>query len=106
MNGGIILKSYYAVIFTSLRTNQDSEGYSLMSDKMMELVKQQPGFIDVESSRDSNGFGITISYWESLEAIQKWKENMQHQTAQHKGKETWYNSYHVRICKVEREYSF
>ncbi|MDR7071416.1 antibiotic biosynthesis monooxygenase family protein [Fictibacillus barbaricus] len=100
------MKNYYAVIFTSQRTVSDSQGYYLMSEKMAELAKKQPGFIDIVSSRDSNGFGITISYWESLEAIQKWKENMQHQTAQHKGKETWYSSYHVRICKVEREYSF
>ncbi|WNB91197.1 antibiotic biosynthesis monooxygenase [Bacillus sp. NEB1478] len=100
------MKSYYAVIFTSQRTVSDSAGYHSMSEKMVELAKKQPGFINVESSRDSNGYGITISYWESLDAIQKWKENLQHQAAQRKGKETWYSSYHVRICKVEREYSF
>jgi heme-degrading monooxygenase HmoA len=100
------MNTCYAVIFTSQRTDSDSDGYGLMADKMEELAKQQPGFIQVESARDNSGFGITISYWESLEAIQSWKENTKHQTVQRKGKETWYSNYHVRICKVEREYSF
>lgn len=100
------MSTYYAVIFTSQRTEQDLEGYGKMSEKMVKLASKQPGFIHVESARDSNGYGITVSYWESLEAIQKWKENTKHQTAQRLGKETWYAEYKVRICKVEREYSF
>ncbi len=100
------MNTYYAVIFTSKRTVQDSTGYAVMSDKMAELARKQPGFIDVESARNSDGYGITISYWESLDAIQNWKENTKHLAAQAKGKESWYSEYKVRICKVEREYSF
>ncbi|MFJ7728664.1 antibiotic biosynthesis monooxygenase family protein [Neobacillus sp. NPDC097160] len=100
------MNHYYAVIFTSRRTEDDSKGYARMSDKMVELARLQPGFIKVESARDHEGHGITVSYWESLEAIQKWKENTAHQAAQQKGKETWYSNYNVQICKVVREYSF
>ncbi|RED64919.1 antibiotic biosynthesis monooxygenase family protein [Cohnella lupini] len=96
--------SYYAVIFTSLRTEGDN-GYGRMADRMAELASKQPGFISVESVRDSSGTGITVSYWESLEAIRDWKKNEAHQVAQEKGKQDWYESYKVRICKVEREYS-
>ena len=60
---------YYAVIFTSLRTDVD-EGYSIMADAMVELAKQQPGYLGIESARA--GLGITVSYWESLEAIKIW----------------------------------
>ncbi|MBD1380640.1 antibiotic biosynthesis monooxygenase family protein [Metabacillus arenae] len=101
-----MMSTYYAVIFTSIRTDQESSEYEMMADKMVELASKQPGFIDVESARDSKGYGITVSYWESLEAIQEWKENTAHQAAQRKGKETWYEDFKVRICKVEREYSF
>ncbi|WP_217703365.1 antibiotic biosynthesis monooxygenase family protein [Flavobacterium agri] len=93
----------YAVIFTSIRTNQN-DGYSDMADRMVELAKQQPGFIDVESAR--NEIGITVSYWESLDAIKAWKQNTEHLFAQRKGRDVWYESYKVRIAKVEREYSF
>ncbi|MCW1147652.1 antibiotic biosynthesis monooxygenase family protein [Flavobacterium lacisediminis] len=94
---------YYAVIFTSTRTEVEA-GYAEMAIKMVELAKAQPGFIGMESARSE--IGITVSYWESLEAIKNWKANMEHLEAQEKGKTTWYKNYKVRIAKVEREYEF
>lgn len=96
---------YYAVIFTSQRTEGDN-GYSAMAERMDELARKQPGFITAESVRDASGAGITVSYWESLAAIRSWKQNEEHLVAQEKGRLAWYDSYKVRICKVEREYSF
>ena len=94
---------YYAVIFTSKQTG-DLKGYTKMSDYMVALAKEQPGFLKVDSARQS--VGITISYWESLEAISSWKQNAEHVLAQKLGKQKWYSWYNVRICKVEREYEF
>jgi len=94
---------YYAVIFTSIRTEVD-EGYSEMAKKMEELVAHQPGFLGMESAR--NDVGITVSYWESLEAIKMWKANVDHLEAQTKGKRMWYKAYKTRIAKVERDYDF
>lgn len=94
---------YYAVIFSSLRTDGD-QGYGAMADRMVELARQQPGFLGVESARD--GLGITVSYWESLEAIKHWKANVEHQAAQRQGREQWYSEFRVRIARVEREYGF
>ncbi|MGG0459698.1 antibiotic biosynthesis monooxygenase family protein [Bacillus mycoides] len=99
------MNTYYAAIFTSQRSEHNSERYESMSENLVELVKTQPGFIRIESARDNEEYGITISYWESLEAIQKWKANTTHQVAQQKGKETWYSQYNVQICKVVRDYS-
>lgn len=74
---------YYAAIFTSERTEGDG-GYGVMGDKMVELAAEQPGFLGVESVRDHNGVGITVSYWESLDAIKNWKHNELHKVAQEK----------------------
>ncbi|MBS1731016.1 MAG: antibiotic biosynthesis monooxygenase [Bacteroidetes bacterium] len=95
---------YYAVIFTSLKTSMDHEGYAAMADKMFSLAAIQPGFLCVETARES--MGITVSYWESEEAIFHWKENLEHLMAQELGIEKWYEYYIVRVCKVERQYSF
>jgi heme-degrading monooxygenase HmoA len=92
---------YYAVIFSSLRTEGDN-GYEAMSDQMLELAKQQPGYLGFESARKE--IGITVSYWESEEAIRNWKMNLEHQLAQKMGKEKWYSQYRIRVCLVEREY--
>ena len=94
---------YYAVIFTSVRTAVD-DGYGVMSDRMMELAVNQPGFLGVDSAREE--VGITVSYWTSLEAIKQWKANAEHIIAQKTGREKWYHSFTTRICRVEKEYSF
>lgn len=97
---------YYAVIFTSHRTDADEEGYGTMADRMVELATQQPGYLGHESQRGPDGFGITVSYWDSLEAIRNWKANEEHLGAQARGRSGWYSGYTTRICRVEREYSF
>ncbi|AKA34851.1 antibiotic biosynthesis monooxygenase family protein [Flagellimonas lutaonensis] len=94
---------YYAVIFTNTRTEGDN-GYAAMAEEMEALARKQPGFIGFESAR--SGLGISISYWESTQAIARWKANLDHQLAQKRGIEEWYSWYKVRVCKVEREYEF
>lgn len=94
---------YYAVIFTSLRTEVDDE-YGLMAERMAELAAQQPGYLGHESARD--GIGITVSYWQSLDDIRNWKKVAEHLEAQRKGIKQWYSSYKTRICLVERDYGF
>jgi len=92
---------YYAVIFTSRRTDVD-DGYGAMGDRMVELAAQQPGFLGVESVRDASGLGITVSYWSSLEAIAAWKANGEHRVAQSSGRKKWYEHFELRVAKVER----
>ena len=94
---------YYAVIFSSEKTTAD-EGYDDTAIRMAELAQQQPGYLGHESAR--SGLGITVSYWESLEAIHNWKKNTEHLLAQRAGREKWYARYKTRICKVERDYGF
>ncbi|QJW91025.1 antibiotic biosynthesis monooxygenase [Spirosoma taeanense] len=94
---------YYAVIFTSVRTDL-ADGYGDTAARMIELARDQPGFLGVESARDE--LGITVSYWESLDAIRAWKQQAEHQIAQQRGRQHWYEAYKTRICKVERDYAF
>ena len=92
---------YYAVIFTSTRTDGDN-GYSETADRMVQLAEEQPGFLGIESARED--VGITVSYWSDLESIKNWKANSEHLTAQKSGHREWYASFKVRISKVERDY--
>lgn len=94
----------FAVIFTN-QQNANPDGYAETADRMVDLAGQQPGFIGIESVRDESGFGITVSYWETEEAIRAWKRNAEHQDAQERGREDWYASFDLRICRVERAYS-
>jgi heme-degrading monooxygenase HmoA len=94
---------YYAVIFTSRRSQEDS-GYEAMAAAMFELASQQPGYLGAESARSPSGFGITVSYFNDPESIRAWKQNVRHLVAQRMGKERWYARYTVRVAKIERAY--
>lgn len=98
---------YYAVIFTSIQTSE-TRGYKQAAILMQKLAKKMPGYLGIEGARNVSGdkMGITVSYWKTLEDIARWKAQVEHQGAQKMGKSQWYDGYHVRICKVEREYSF
>src|ERR1700722_5447002 len=94
---------YYAVIFTSLRSEGD-RGYGTMAERMLELAREQPGYLGVESVRGADGLSVTVSYWKSEEAIRNWKAQSEHQVAQDTGKKVWYADYKLRVAKVERDY--
>ena len=97
---------YYAVIFSSTLAD-DATGYESMAGRMVDLAKEQDGFLGVESaSRTSEGFGITVSYWRDLESIREWKAQSEHAAAQKMGRDAFYENYRLRIARVEREYGF
>ncbi|MBX8785322.1 antibiotic biosynthesis monooxygenase [Ochrobactrum sp. GRS2] len=97
---------YYVVAFSSQRTLNDDAGYGEMADQMVELAEKQDGFLGVESVRDASGFGITNSYWRDEESIRNWKRNVDHLAAQKQGRAMWYETYALRIARVERAYGF
>lgn len=96
--------SYYAVIFSSRRADGDS-GYQETVKAMEELAATMPGYIGFEAARGEDGFGITVSYWESEEAIANWKKQADHLAAQQRGRDEWYKDYTVRVARVTREYA-
>lgn len=96
---------YYAVIFTSIRTLEEN-GYGKVADELMDMVSRQEGFLGAESVRNTEGFGMTISYWDSLDSINKWKKNDPHMKAKELGRKMWYSQYMIRICKVEWDHFF
>lgn len=96
----------FAVIFSSVHASPSPTGYEETAEAMVELAKKEPGFLGAESARGADGFGITVSYWESLEAIAHWKAQTDHRRAQRQGRDEFYSRYEVRICSVERGYKF
>jgi heme-degrading monooxygenase HmoA len=56
----------------------------------------------MESARED--VGVTVSYWQDLDSIKQWKQNVEHLGAQKMGREQWYETFKVRIAKVERDY--
>ncbi len=97
---------FYAVIFSSQRSGTDAAGYEAMARRMVELAADQPGFLGMESARDVQGFGITVSYWRDKEAIESWKHHAEHLQAQQTGRDRWYSSFSLHIARVDRTRRF
>ncbi len=76
-----------------------------MADLMGQMAAEQDGYLGVESTRDADGFGITVSYWRDEAAMAGWKANAKHLLAQKLGRDRWYDHYELRVAKVERAYS-
>lgn len=96
---------YYAVVFTSCRTAGDN-GYAHMGDEVDRELAAQSGYLGMESVRNADGLGITVSYWDSPESIAAWKQNLTHAHAKGIGRKLWYECYALRICIVQRDSFF
>ena len=92
----------YAVIFEA-QINQLDEDYFVTASRMQKLATSNYGCVEFTSVTDDDN-EISISYWESLEQIQKWKQDEAHLKAQKLGKEMWYKSYSVKIVEVVSVY--
>jgi heme-degrading monooxygenase HmoA len=86
-----------------VRSAADGSGYDATAERMLELAREQPGYLGVESVRDADGHGITVSYWSSLESIGRWGAQAEHRLAQAAGRERWYAAYRLRVCRVDAE---
>lgn len=71
---------------------------------MEALAALQPGFLGIEAVRHESGERLTVSYWDSEDAIHSWQQHPEHKKAQATGIARWYNDYRIRIAKVERAY--
>lgn len=94
----------FAVVFVSKRTNVD--GYGEAAERMLELASGMAGFLGVDSVRNPDGLGITVSYWESEAAIAAWQQHAEHLVAQRNGRSKWYEYFDLHICRVVSSRTF
>jgi heme-degrading monooxygenase HmoA len=98
---------YWAVVFSSRRREAATDdGYPDAAARMVALAAGAEGFLGIESARDPDGFGITVSYWSSPEAILAWRDDPEHTATRNAGRERWYEHYELRVSKVERAYTW
>lgn len=95
----------YAVIFANQRT-PPVDDYAETAERMLTLAQTMPGYLGYESARGADGFGITVSYWSSEDAIATFRAHSEHRLAQAAGRERYYESYDLRVARVERHVAF
>ncbi|MGV9242152.1 antibiotic biosynthesis monooxygenase family protein [Streptomyces sp. NPDC003710] len=96
---------YYAVVFTSLRTEAD-HGYAETAERMEELVGEIPGYLGMDHARTPGGLSITVGYFRDAAALEAWRTDQEHRAAQKRGRAEWYQAYTVHVARVERSHTF
>ena len=87
-----------AVIFKATIAEIDDE-YFTTATQLKDLAISKYGCLDFVSVTEGNE-EIAISYWQTMQQIQAWKNDPQHLHAQTLGRDKWYKSYKVEICEV------
>lgn len=95
----------YVAVFTSRRATAHDAAYQATAERMPLLAEAQDGFLGMDSVRNADGLGITVSYWRDLESIAAWKAQPEHVLAQRRGASEWYAQFELRIARVERAYA-
>lgn len=97
----------YAVIFEVFVKEEGKNEYLAIAAELKEQLVKIDGFISIErfQSLVDEGKLLSLSFWESKEAIHTWKSNLDHMQAQAKGREAIFNDYRIRIAEVVKDYT-
>jgi heme-degrading monooxygenase HmoA len=101
-----IPKGSTAVIFIAQRTSDDDAGYAQAAEAMVALAAAQTGYIGMDSVRDSDGLGITVSYWASDADAKAWRDNGEHALIRDAGRDRWYSEYSLHVAAATRSYDW
>lgn len=95
-----------AIIFEVEPEAGREEDYLAIAASMRAELEGQPGFVAVERFRSitSPGKLLSLSFWESEEAVRAWRCHAGHRGAQRAGREGLFAGYRLRVAGVIRDY--
>lgn len=97
----------YAVIFEVEIADGKQNEYLNIAAMLKKQLVNMPGFISIErfESLVNEGKLVSLSFWKDEESLLFWKKNIDHLSAQRKGRASIFKDYRIRIAKVERDYT-
>ncbi len=102
------------VVLFEVKPKKDSSTSGSCVEKYLEIaamlkpmIVDAEGFISAERFQSLNEEGklLSMSIWENEQAIEKWRNNLQHRMGQAEGKNSLFESYKITVCTPLREYS-
>ena len=94
------------VVFRSrVKPGHDDE-LNELGARMYDLASRMPGFVSYRDYQATDGEAVAVVEFESLETLKAWREHPEHKAAQVAGRERFFESYRIQVCRVERDYAF
>jgi heme-degrading monooxygenase HmoA len=94
------------VLFRSKLTPEAGADYESMGDQMLQHAQKQPGFVDYKEFTAADGERLTVVRWQDEATLEQWRNDAKHRAAKMRGRESWYEYYHIEIAKVFHEAKF
>jgi heme-degrading monooxygenase HmoA len=80
--------------------------YEVVSERMVALARAMPGLLDYKTFEAGDGERVTIVTFASLEEHQAWRDHPEHRQAQLLGRERFYETYDIAVCRCLSENHF
>lgn len=91
------------IVFRSrLREGVEAE-IAKVGMRMYELASEMPGFRSYKDFVAEDGENVSIVEFESMEAVDAWREHPEHREAQRRGREEFFSEYRIQVCTPQRE---
>ena len=90
-------------VFRSRLKPEAQPEYTDWAKRMSEIAKSMPGYVSHKVFVAEDGERVTIVEFESMDALQAWREHPEHVAAKKKGRRDFYLEYRVQVCEVRRE---
>ena len=94
-----------ALFRSRLRPGQQGE-YREVAVRMLELARAMPGFVGFKTFAADDGERISVVEFESLGALEAWRDHEEHMDAQRAGRERFYSDYRLQVGELIRDYGF
>ncbi|MCB1507494.1 MAG: antibiotic biosynthesis monooxygenase [Hyphomicrobiaceae bacterium] len=96
-----------AVIFEFWPDGARKDDYFKVAAVMRAELETAEGFISIErfESITEEGKFVSLSFWESEEAIAAWRNRLRHRAAQAAGRGGIFKDYRLRVASVLRDYT-
>ena len=94
------------VIFEVTMKDGKGEDYFDLAEMLRRELEHFDGFIEVErfrSLRNTEKY-VSISTWRDNASVLAWKEQIDHQGAQARGKDEIFADFRIRVAEVLRDY--
>lgn len=96
----------HAVIFEVMPKAGNTEAYLDMAANLLPELEQIEGFVSIErfQSLSAPEKLLSLSFWETEEAVIAWRQHAGHRLAQQAGRGGIFADYQLRVVTVIRDY--